>query len=339
MRQETFETRNASLWDQYESILKQCGKKISGRVNLNNTDFPFLYRKICNHYAIALTRQYSPALVTRLHTMIMDGHKLLYKKSSFQLAHIIVFFSQTFPATFRKNIVYFIVALTLFLVPAIGTGVSCYIKQDLIYSIMSESQVSDFEFMYDPANKKYGRSEKTHSEKNVMMFGFYIKNNISIGFRTFAGGMLVGIGSVFYLMFNGILLGGVSGHVTRLGFTQTFWPFVSGHGAFELTAIVISGMAGLILAKAIIAPGNFKRTDALKISAPSALHLMIGAAAMLLMAAFIEAFWSPARIPPGFKYLAAGCLWFLVILYLSLAGKRKEASRQGLLNKGQEPWI
>lgn len=322
MRQEHFETINASFWAYFDRAAKALQNTSPRRRVPDATDFPRLYRKICNQYAIALSRQYSPALVNRLHAMVLLGHKIIYHRSAFQPARILHFFSHTFPCTFRNTIGYFGIALLLFLIPFIGIGVSCYYQHDLIYSIMNESQVADFEFMYDPANRNHGRTSKTQDDTRIAMFGFYIKNNISIGFRTFAGGILAGAGAVFFLIFNGIFLGAVSGHVTHLGFTQTFWPFVIGHGAFELTAIVISGGAGLVLAKAIIAPGNLKRMDALKQSAIKALYLILGAATMLLMAAFIEAFWSPANISTSIKYIVAAILWGLVIIYLSMAGRK-----------------
>ncbi|WP_331351678.1 stage II sporulation protein M, partial [Cellvibrio sp. UBA7671] len=79
------------------------------------------------------------------------------------------------------------------------------------------------------------------SSTNIEMFGFYISNNIGVSFRTFASGILFGVGSIFFLVYNGLLMGAVSGHLTNAGFTETFFTFVVGHGSFELTAICISG--------------------------------------------------------------------------------------------------
>ncbi len=104
---------------------------------------------------------------------------------------------------------------------------------------------------------------------------------------------------------------------------ETFWPFVSGHGAFELTAIVISGAAGLMLAHAVIAPGNRKRIQALKYIAPDALKLIIGAGIMFFIAAFIEAFWSPSSTAVFIKYIMAAVFWSFVILYFVFAGIRR----------------
>lgn len=336
MKQEYFEKNNSKLWLNYQSITRKLLKKKSGQTLSNPAEFPALYRKICNHYAISLTRQYSPNLVSKMHDMVLSGHKIIYKSQSIRLSGIVTFFSVTFPVTLRAHFMYFIVALALFLVPAAGTGLATYFQQDFVYSIMDENQVSQFEYMYDPANRAYGRTEEQQGAKNIYMFGFYVKNNTSIGIRTFAGGILAGVGTFFFLISNGIFIGAAAGHVTRLGFTGTFWPFVCGHGAFELTAIVISGMAGLVLAKAVIAPGNLKRSDALKTSAVTALNLMLGAASMFVIAAFIEAFWSPSGLDAHIKYIGATVLWAIVVQYFVWAGRRKAGKRASVGPAGSQ---
>jgi uncharacterized membrane protein SpoIIM required for sporulation len=156
------------------------------------------------------------------------------------------------------------------------------------------------------------------------MFGFYIYNNITIGFQTFAGGLLFGLGSLFYLVFNGLFLGVVSGHLTALGFTQTFWPFVAGHSSLELTAIVILGGVGLMLGYGAIAPGRMKRWHAIRDMATEAMPLVYGSVLMLVAAAFVEAFWSSTTWPPvQTKYLVGAFLWVLLGLYLLFMGRNE----------------
>src|SRR5262249_27965486 len=147
-----------------------------------------------------------------------------------------------------------------------------------------------FHQMYDPANRRLGSRE---ADSSLMMFGFYIWNNIRIGFQTFAGGLLFGVGSLWFLGANGIIIGAVAGYLTQVGYSQTFWSFVAGHSSLELTAIVIAGAAGLRLGLAVIAPGNLSRRAALVAAARPGVRLMYGAAIMFLAAAFVEAFWSP----------------------------------------------
>ncbi len=124
------------------------------------------------------------------------------------------------------------------------------------------------------------------------MFGFYIMNNIGIAFQTFASGVLLGLGSLFFLLFNGLMIGSVAGHLTQIGYVQTFWPFVIGHGAFELTAITFAGAAGLKLGWALLAPGRLTRGEALRLAARRSVQLIAGVIVLLLLAAFTEACWS-----------------------------------------------
>ena len=91
------------------------------------------------------------------------------------------------------------------------------------------------------------------------MFGFYIRHNVGIAFQCFAAGLFAGVGSLFFLAYNGALIGAVAGYLTERGLAATFFSFVVTHSAFELTAIVLSGAAGLRLGTRLLAPGRQTR--------------------------------------------------------------------------------
>jgi uncharacterized membrane protein SpoIIM required for sporulation len=329
MHQETFVDRYQPLWDELETILTglERSKLKPRKRNEAAPKLPHLYRQICNHYALAQRRRYSPTLVEQLHRLVLRGHQQLYTRRGAWLWRLLMFIIADFPRTLRENLRYFLLALALFLLPALIVGGLCMVDEYLIYSVMDEMQVAEMESMYDPANRKVGRESGRSAESDFSMFGFYIYNNIGIGFRAFALGILAGIGTVVTLVFNGVVIGGVAGHLTRIGYTDTFWPFVSGHGALELTAIVISGAAGLMLGHALLAPGQYRRLDALKRQGRIALKLVMGAALMLFGAAFIEAFWSSSGFSSEVKYTVAAILWSLVIAYFTLAGRERHGSR------------
>ncbi len=323
MRQEQFETENSAFWDELAQLIEDL-ERPSYKRRLppeRRRGFPARYRRLCSHYALARSRDFSPALLEQLHSLVRRGHAQLYRRHAAWGWRILSFILSGFPRALRRNQGYFWLALTVFLLPALLAGVGCFHEQDLIYSILDEQQVVGMESMYDPGNRRPGRSLERSSETDFVMFGYYIMNNIGIGFRTFAGGILFGVGSLLLLLFNGIVLGGVAGHLSRLGFHDTFWPFVSGHGAFELTAIVICGAAGLMLGHAVLAPGQRSRSLALKQQAREAVQLVLGAALMLLVAAFIEAFWSSSGVAIQLKYTIAALFWSLVILYLVGMGR------------------
>ncbi len=329
MKQEAFEAENRALWDEIEHLIDDLQKRRSKRKTTaeDQRNFPQDYRRLCSHYALARSRRFSPTLVAYLHSLVLRGHPLLYRKSGGWLWRILEFIFRGFPRALRRNRNYFYLSLATFLLPALIMGVGCFLQEDLIYSVMQEQNVSHMESSYDPANEHPGRSPDRGSETDFTMFGYYIMNNIGIGFRTFAMGILLGVGTLFLLFYNGVVIGGVAGHLSRLGYQETFWPFVSGHGAFELTAIVICGAAGLMLGKAVLAPGPFGRLEALKQNASEALLLVMGAALMLLVAAFIEAFWSSSGFAPAIKYSIAALLWLWVILYLVFVGRGQGGSR------------
>ena len=329
MRQQQFETEQSAFWDEISRLIEDLEKpSYKRRLSRNSRlGFPSQYRRLCSHYALARSRRFSPALLEQLHGLVLRGHPQLYRLQSAWGWRIVQFILAGFPQALRRNQGYFWLALMLFLLPALLVGVGCFQDQELIYSILDEQEVAGMENMYDPSNRRPGRALERGSETDFVMFGYYIMNNIGIGFRTFAGGILLGVGTLFLLLFNGIVLGGVAGHLTRLGFLDTFWPFVSGHGAFELTAIVICGAAGLMLGHVVLAPGQQTRTQALKQQAREALHLVLGAALMLLVAAFIEAFWSSSPVAVELKYTVAALLWGLVVIYLAAMGRTSRGSQ------------
>src|SRR5450631_2205393 len=146
--------------------------------------------------------------------------------------------------------------------------------------------------MYSPSAESIGRLRDAGS--NWMMFGYYIMNNIGIAFQCYVTGILFGIGSVIFLALNGTYGGAVAGYVSALGLGGTFFPFVATHSAFELTAIVLCGAAWLRVGRSVLLPGRLRRLLSLQTAARETSVIVCGSAAMLVIAAAIEAFWSSA---------------------------------------------
>ena len=161
--------------------------------------------------------------------------------------------------------------------------------------------------------------------QNWMMLGYYIFNNIGIGFQSFVGGIVLGLGSIYVAVYNGAILGSAMGFMASDPAGPVFFSFVGAHGAFELTGIVLSVAGGLKLGFALIHPGQYTRKDALKIQGKPAAMLIGGAFLMLFIAAFIEAFWSPITLLPlWLKYTVAIILWLSVYAYLLVYPRKLE---------------
>ena len=328
MKQDAFEARYAETWSTFENWILI----LSERVHRNNADaktlndiahrFPATYRQVCHHLSLARARRYSVGLQQRLNQLALDGHQHLYQGRTPFFNAVLRFIVHTFPAAFRKRWRFMLASTLLFYAPALLMAFAMSQSPDLIYSLLSPMDVSRMEEMYDPANDVLGRERG--SDTDMTMFGFYIYNNISLGFQTFAGGLLFGLGSVFYLVFNGLYIGAVATHLTSVGFTETFWGFVAGHSSFELTAIVIFGGIGLSIGYGAIAPGRQRRWDAVRERAIDSMPLLYGATGMLVIAAFVEAYWSSTTWPPPYvKYGTGLFFWLLHGLYFGLLGRNE----------------
>lgn len=320
MRQQVFEDRHQALWQAFAARLDLLEKRRKAVDNpLPADEFPAVYRQLCQHLALARARRYSSGLIAYLEQLTLRAHQQLYRAPRLRSSAILAFLLDEFPRLVRQEWRLVLLCTLLFYGPFLVLAALVYRAPELIYTLLPPDSVADFEAMYQPDGSGGDRA----AESDVLMFGFYIYNNIGIGLRTFGAGLLFGVGSAFILLFNGTFLGAVTGYVVQRGYGETFFPFVIGHGAFELTGIVLAGVAGLRLGLTLLLPGPYTRLEALRRMAHVGLRLVYGVVALLLIAAFVEAFWSSNRaLPAEVRYTVGGLFWLLVIAYLTLAGRR-----------------
>ncbi len=315
MRQESFRREREERWRAFEAALRALEDGAAPEA-----DFPRSYRAICQDLALARERGFGALLVSRLEAAAMSGHRHLYGVRP-QGGRRWINALLAFPVALRREWRLLLVTSLLFY----GTGAVTYAvvraQPDVVYSVIGGEAAQQMEQMYDPEAPHMGAPRGTSGD--LAAFGHYISNNVSIGFRCFAGGILFGLGSIFLVVFNGLVLGGVAGHIVNIGYGETFWPFVIGHGSFELTAIIVCGMCGLRLGLALTAPGRRLRGHALRSAARGVLPLLYGGTAMLFVAAIIEAFWSSKHDlwPTPLMYGVGAGLWLFVLGSLALAGR------------------
>ena len=318
MKQHTFEQNHQPQWDTLERWLDKIAQQEA--ISQEITQLPQLYRQVCQHLALARDRHYTPHLIARLNRLVLRGHQCLYQTPIRLFSQIINFIRRYFPQQVRQEWRLVSLASLFFFGSAGIVFVGIQNHPDLIYSILTAEQVHEIEAMYDPKKERWRYNREAKSD--FLMFGYYIKNNISIDFQAFAGGILFGLGSLFFLLFNGIYLGSVAGHLTDMGYGVPFYAFVAGHSALELMALVLAGAAGLKLGLALIAPGRLTRLQALRCAATDSIRLIYGVTGMTLLAAVIEAFWSSnAAIEPLIKYIVGNLLWLMLMSYFLLAGR------------------
>lgn len=288
-------------------------------------ELPRRFRTLCQDLSIARDRNYSSTLQDALHDRVLAVHQRIYAARPRAGNAVLAFILHGFPELVRREWRLVMASALLFFGPAIAIILILQYHPDAVYLFLSPEMTGQLEDMYAPTAEHLGRPREATTD--WMMWGFYIANNVRIDFQCFAGGVLFGVGSLFFIIYNALHIGAAAGHLTQLGYIETFWGFVAGHSAFELTGVVISGAAGLRLGLALIAPGQRTRLESLRYHARDAVRLIYGAAGLTFLAAFIEAFWSPLRgVPVSVKYGVGITLWTLTILYFIFVGRQRRAS-------------
>ena len=314
MRQEPFERRHRAAWDALQAWLED-------KPALGPEEVPAAYRELCHHLAVARERQYSPALVDRLQQLALRLHQRLYAARGGDLQGALGFLWEDLPRQVRREWRLVAVASLLFFGSWLGAFLVVRAQPDLVHLLLSPEDAAKYVRMYDPAAPVLGA---TGAARDVLMFGYYILNNIGIDFQIFASGLLAGVGPLFFLPFNGLHGGVVMAHLANQGLTAPFYGFISGHSSFELTGAVLSGAGGLRMGLGLIHPGRRSRLEAVKDGARRGSRLLFGAVLLTFTAACFEGFWSANTLVPWKAKVALGLVfWVLLALWLTLAGRRR----------------
>jgi hypothetical protein len=196
MNQEQFERAARQRWHDFSAALDA----IEARKPKSLENFAGEYRALCRDLALAKTRRFDASLVDKLNDLALRGQQLLYQPRYSIVAAVLQFFARGFPQAVRRERAPILFATLLFYGSALLMMSLIFYDPDLVFGVMSPSQVADIEGMYDPSSPHHLRPRGVDTD--AAMFGFYIRNNMSIGFRTFAGGIFAGVGSLLLLLFN-----------------------------------------------------------------------------------------------------------------------------------------
>jgi len=273
------------------------------------------YRRLACDLARARSMGQSSAVVRHLNNIAVRAHNVLYGhiRSTERMSGIP--WVKRFPIAVRAHLAAVVVSAALLFGPAVISYVAVQLHPALGYDLVAGGFL-DFE----PA-----RPESLHEIPSLarpFVASSILTNNIQVTLLAFGLGLTAGVGTSLLLIFNGVHLGAVAGWMTAKGNSGALWGWIMPHGGTELLAITLSGGAGFVLARAIIAPGEFRRATALRQVAMNALIIELGVMVMLIFAGLIEGFVSPSRI--GFTARIAVLVATLTfwVGYLSLVGLR-----------------
>lgn len=303
--------RRKPYWDTLETLVTACARRgvgALGRAELR--ELALLYRQTAADLSVAREDPSGAPLARYLNTLLGRAHNLIYSGHAPRARGIIHFYTRVFPGVFRATLPYTLAATALFAAGLVAGALMAWADPGFERLLLGGGMIDTIE-----------RGEMwTRSIVSVkpLASSAIMSNNILVSFTAFAGGILAGIGTVYMMIFNGLMIGTIAVACHRSGLSLSLWSFVVPHGTLELPAIFMAGGAGLLMAKGLLAPGFLSRRDSLTEATAVAVRLVLGVIPLLIIAGTIEGFISPTDIPVGMKFALGASMFVLLAGYVSL---------------------
>jgi uncharacterized membrane protein SpoIIM required for sporulation len=304
-------------WARLEQLLDQSARRGLRSLQRNELqELGLLYRQIAADLATLRNDRGSIHFARYLNQLLARAHNIIYSAQKASPSAILRFFTVTYPTVFRRNFRYVQIAFLIFAVSALVGAALTYQDPDFKLSVLGPQMVRTIE----------KREMWTHSIVGIkpVASSEIMTNNLSVGFATFALGITAGLGTIYMLLFNGLLIGVIGMACHMSGMSLKLWEFVAPHGVLELPAIFIAGGAGLRTAAGLLFPGYLPRRASLTQAGTEAVQLLLGTIPILIIAGTIEGFVSPTGLAIALKFAMAGALFVLLLVYLFVTGRRSQ---------------
>jgi len=314
---ERFVTRKRDSWEAFRTLAaraERIGLKQLGAAEIPG--FAARYREVAADLARARTYGVDPRVLEYLERVVSAGHNAVYGRHIGHRVHMDRLVLRELPAAVVAARAYVVTALLMFAVPAMTGYVLIRERPAIAEQVLTDEMLARARAGAEHRAQGVGYAQQPSMYLPVIATGI-ITNNVQVAFLGFAFGITAGIGTVLLLVFNGLYFGAVLGLFANYGLAGWLLTFVAGHGVLELSAIFIAGGAGLLVARALLAPGDLTRRDALVLAGRQAVRL-VGASVLLLgLAGTIEGLLSASDAPAPFKFATSGATVVLLILYLA----------------------
>ncbi len=319
--------RRSPDWRKLDAICIQLehASTARGLTATQRADFAGLYRAACADLALADAHQLPSDIVRYLHQLVGRAHNQLYRSRGIEAKS---WWEELFVRTPRRlfNDGALRIALGLFWG---GFIASAFLATDYspvpgyAEALLGLEQIQATEASFDDI--RFGPSGG-----ESVMAGFYLWHNASIGLRCFVMGLVFGIGGIFETLFNALFLGALFGHMAMTPQGDNFFTFVTAHGPFELTAIVLSAAAGMRMGFSLVDTRGLSRRESLLAASRESMPTMFAGVLLFFLAALIEAFISPSAAPYEVKAMVAMLSTMLLLSYFVVLGGARQDSQEEL---------
>jgi uncharacterized membrane protein SpoIIM required for sporulation len=305
--------KRKTYWARLEQLVDRSNKGgISALDHRELQELGLLYRQTASDLATVREDVTSNQLTFYLNQLLGRAHNLIYMGHKQKISGLVRFYTQTFPQVFRETFPQTLLAFLIFTVTGIATWAVTIHDPAFAHRMLGPEMMATIE-------KREMWTKSIVTIKPLAASGI-MTNNLAVCFTTFAMGITAGIGTIYMMFTNGMLIGVIGAATWQAGMALQLWTFVAAHGALELPAIFISGGAGLEIARGMLFPGLLPRRESLALAGGRAARLMIGIVPMLVVAGIIEGFVSPSGLATPLKFLLSGVLLVALTTYLTRVG-------------------
>jgi len=304
-----FISKNENSWKALEAFTSHGSKNRLAAEDAR--EFARLFRLASHHLAYAKTHFPAGNALPYLNRIVGVAHNYFYLRERGSFSEIWEYFTHTFPRAVGETWRFWVLAMAFFALGIIFAGF--YVADDpaRLQEILPPGMAAGFA---DGQVPDFGDGGVDWDYPFVT--AIIATNNIAVAFNAFALGLLAGLGTIYIMVFNGLLIGALFGFLHQGGADMvTAYALVLPHGVLELIAIFLCGGCGLMLGKGLLLPGDYSRKHSLVLQAKKAALLIPGIVAMLVIAAIIEGFFTPLPIDPWAKIAFAALTGVGFIVY------------------------
>jgi uncharacterized membrane protein SpoIIM required for sporulation len=309
-------------WNRLDALLRQVeshGLRSLSQPELR--DLGLLYRQAAADLSAVRADRSSRTLEQYLNKLVARAHNFVYSGPRTSFTGLWRFMVHGYPRLLRRLSGYVWLATTITLTAAaLGVFVTLVHPQfgEIFLGAEKMDGIRHHHLWMDSI-----LSVKPQASSAIMT------NNIGVCFAAFAMGITAGLGTIYLLFFNGLMLGTIATVCAKYHLSLSLWSFIAAHGALELPSIMLAGAAGLRLAAGILFPGMLRRKDALALAGLESVQLVAGTIPLLTIAGTLEAFLSPTHAPSALKFSVGALLFAGLCLWLSEGGRTPLARSEG----------
>jgi uncharacterized membrane protein SpoIIM required for sporulation len=296
-------------WERLAALLSQAdasGVRALTRAELEET--ALLYRQVAGDLSTLRKDPSARAYAEHVNHLLARAHHIIYSTRRTSFINLFRYMRDEYPAVFQRNLRYVLLAIAVTLSGALFGTVVTLARPQFMRRMLGPQMVATIE--------RHQMWTKSVVAIAPAASSWIMTHNLSVCFVAFAGGIAFGIGPLYSMFLNGMLLGVIGVACQQHGMSMDLWSFVAPHGSLELPSIILSGAAGFRLGHGVLFPGLYRRRDAVAAAGVEAARLIAGIIPLLVIAGSLEGFFSPSAAPVWLKFTVGGVLFTLLVLWL-----------------------